>query len=219
MPVICKLFPGVLLLFSLPVSAKQPELSHETLSAAYTASYQLEKKRDYKGAMHALNPVMKAYPSGYTVNYRSGWLAYCDSNYTDAFSFLRKAQLVCPSSLEILNCLTLVHAAKEEWTNVEKEALKALKIDYYNSIANYWYARSLMINGKYKLSEEVSRKMLAVFPTSVLFLSTLGETLYAAKKYDESKEIFLSCIILDPYNESAKKYLQLFEKRGKGHRQ
>ena len=108
-----------------------------------------------------------------------------------------------------------MYTAKRDWRQVENEALSAIKIDYYNLTANYWYAHALMINGKYRLSEEVSRKMLAVFPTSVTFLCALAETLYAIKKYKEAKEIFLSCLILDPYNESVKKHLPMFEKKNK----
>ncbi|MBN1760475.1 MAG: hypothetical protein JW863_19255 [Chitinispirillaceae bacterium] len=205
------ILPYCLPFLLLPCSFAAPSqpLQHEQIKQAYYDSYACERKHDYAGALRALSPVLTAYPSGYTVNYRCGWLSYCDSSFTDALACYRKAQLIYPSSLEIINSITIVFAAQRDWPSVEKEALKAVKIDYYNTIANYWYARSLMFNGKYRLSEEVSRKMLAVLPTSVTFLVTLGETLFTVKKFDEARELFLSCIILDPENKTANRYLPL----------
>jgi tetratricopeptide (TPR) repeat protein len=58
-------------------------LSYEEIKKAYEQSYLYEKIGDYKNAIRVLIPVYEAYPSGYTVNLRLGWLYYLLGKYKD----------------------------------------------------------------------------------------------------------------------------------------
>jgi tetratricopeptide (TPR) repeat protein len=185
------------------------ELSEEVIEKSYYDSYASEKAQDYAGAMKALHPVFSVYPSGYTVNFRMGWLSYLNGNYADALRYYKTSLAIYPASLEVMNCISLVHKIREEWPKVEIENYAILKIDYFNQTGNYWYAFSLKKQGKYDPAEKVMRKMLTVFPTSVSYLSELGEILYLKKDYKQALSLFLSVKVLDPLNENAKKYIEL----------
>jgi hypothetical protein len=60
---------------------------------------------------------------------------------------------------------------------------------------------------KYDLAVKIADKMLAVFPTNVVFLNILAESKFLNGEKDEAMLIFGSVIILDKENELAKYYL------------
>lgn len=197
----------IILLIS--VTGTLAELSPEKINEAYHQSYTLEKAQNYLKAIEVLTPVIKSYPNGYTINYRMGWLTYLQGNYANALNYYRKALAVYPASVEVLNCISLVHKARLDWKKVEEENYKILKIDYFNLTANYWYIEALQIQKKYEQAEKVCHKVLAVYPTAVNFLYLLGVNCYQLGKKDEARSYFGSVYTLDPYNVGAKEYLEL----------
>ena len=197
------------LLLSINLCAK--EIPSDEIQKAYYSSYSLEKNQDYTGAMKALYPVLSAYENGYTINFRMGWLSYLNNNYADALRYYKKALHIYPASVEVLNSISLVHKSRNDWANVEEQNFLILKIDYFNQTANYWYAVALRMQKKYDLAEKVCRKMLTLLPTSQWFLEELGQDLYYKKSMKDCSSVFSSLIILDPTNETAKKFLRLLK--------
>jgi len=193
--------------------ARAEDLSQENIEKAYYESYAFEKAQYYAGAISAMYPVLTAYPKGYTVNFRLGWLSYLNGNYSDALRYYKTALTVYPASVEVMQCISLVHKARASWVEVEAENAMIIKIDYFNQTANYWYAVALKAQKKYDLAEKVCRKMLTVFPTSVSFLNELGENLYYKKDKSQSLTMFLSVKVLDPQNENAKKFIALLSEK------
>jgi tetratricopeptide (TPR) repeat protein len=183
------------------------ELSQQQIEKAYYESYAFEKAQYYAGAISAMYPVLTAYPKGYTVNFRLGWLSYLNGNYSDALRYYKTALAVYPAAIEVMQCISLVHKARASWVEVEAVNAMIIKIDYFNQTANYWYAVALKVQKKYDLAEKVCRKMLTVFPTSVSFLNELGENLYYKKDKAQALAMFLSVKVLDPQNENAKKFI------------
>lgn len=183
------------------------EMTQKELEDAYNSSVNYETSQKYEKAISALNRVYKEYPSGYTVNYRLGWLYYLSGNYSNALNNLNAALLIYPSSVEVLNTINLINAAKLDWEMVEIQSVKIFKIDYYNYYANYWYSVALMRQKKYEQAVKAADKMLAVFPTNVVFLNILAESKYLQGEKDAAYEIFSGVIILDKDNETAKYYL------------
>ena len=120
---------------------------------------------------------------------------------------LNAALVVYPYSVEVMNTVNLIYAAKLEWEQVEVQSVKIFKIDYYNYYANYWYAVALMRQKKYDLAVKAADKMLAVFPTNVVFLNILAESKFLNGEKEDALEIFSGVIILDNDNETAKYYL------------
>ncbi len=200
------IFAFVLIFYNLPLPAA--ELPWSQIASAYYSSYEHEQEKQYETAIKDLSPVFENYPNTYPVNYRMGWLFYLNKNYSNALEHLKKALAISPGSIEVMNTITLIHAAKADWPKVEEQSLAVLKIDYYNLTANYWYSHSLQMEKKYELAVKVDQKMLAVYPTSVTFLQELGENLFLDNKKDESKTVFSNLKILSPSNTSADEHLK-----------
>jgi len=188
-------------------------LTQNEVQKAYYDSYLCEKSQDYVCAMKALYPILSGYQSGYTINFRMGWLSYLNGNYADALRFYKRALKIYPASIEVLDCISLVHKARNDWAKVEEQNFQIIKIDYFNQTANYWYAVALRERKKHDLAEKVCRKMLTLFPTSVWFLQELGQDLYFMKDYKQARAIFQSVGVLEPGNETAKKYLNLLHNK------
>ncbi|MDA3838320.1 MAG: tetratricopeptide repeat protein [Candidatus Delongbacteria bacterium] len=183
------------------------ELSFNEIKSAYNSSYTYETATKYKIAISSLKKVIEAYPKGYTVNYRLGWLYYLAGNYANSVNHLNTALLTYPYSVEVLNTLNLVNVARLDWDKVESQSINIFKIDYYNYYANYWYSVALMRQKKYDQAIKVTDKMLAVFPTNVVFLNILAESNYLNGNTADALNVFESVVILDKDNETAKYYL------------
>ncbi|MBN1968519.1 MAG: hypothetical protein JXR48_07795 [Candidatus Delongbacteria bacterium] len=202
----------IIIILTLIFSLMADEMSNDAIKSCYSESYKFEKAQNYTEAIRAMMDVYNSYPNTYTVNYRLGWLFYLNGNYANAKKHLNASLLVNPSSVEVMNTIALVYAAQEEWLALEELTLQVMKIDYYNHYANYWNVYSLKMQKKYDLGEKAARKMLAIVPASITFLSELGEIMYFSEKYEDSYSLFNSVIILDPYNQAAKYYLNLLKK-------
>ena len=195
------LLPFIFLLFAF--SSSSYGLSYQEIREAYTSSYTLEKRGDYQGAIKALMPVYQAYPNGYTVNLRLGWLYYLLKKYSNSEYHYQKALKAIPSSVEALLGLTLPYMAQERWEDVEKTCYWILRSDYYNYYGNLRLCLALRKLGNFSLSESVSRKMLSLYPTDVNFLLELALSLFFQKKYSYSEAVLKDVLILDPENPTA----------------
>ncbi|WP_457568705.1 tetratricopeptide repeat protein [Desulfurobacterium sp.] len=182
-------------------------MTYNEIKLAYHKSFTYEKARDYRDAIKALMPVYQAYPKGYTVNLRLGWLYYLMGKYKNSEVHYQKAIEAIPSSIEARLGLSLPLMAEKRWQDVESLMYKVLKTDYYNFYGNLRLAIALRNEGKAKLAEQVSRKMLAVYPSNVAFLTELGLDLFAEGKKKEAYAVFKDVLILDPENTTAKYYL------------
>ncbi|MBF0118566.1 MAG: tetratricopeptide repeat protein [Desulfobacterales bacterium] len=196
----------LLIMFNANLFAK--EMTYTDITSDYNKSYEHERQNKYKEAIDDLRNIHANYPDTYTVNFRMGWLYYLNKNYANSIENLQKALSISPASIEVLNTIVLVYAAKGEWNKVEEQSVKALKIDYYNITANSWYSHALKMQGKYDLAIKVDQKMLAVYPTSILFLQELGINLFLNKQKEESKAVLSNLKILNPSNEIADYYLK-----------
>lgn len=196
------------------------EMKFENIQKAYKKSYDYETMQKYEKAIKSLSEVYKNYSDSYTVNYRLGWLYYLNKNYKNALVHLNTALSVFPSSIEVLNTIDLVYVAQQDWNKLEENAIKIINIGYYNTYANYWYSFSLKKQGKYDLALKVDYKMLALFPSSVSFLTELAENLYLSGNMELADKEFKNVLILDSLNETAKYYHKLIEeKKNKGNKQ
>jgi len=198
---------GLLLIISL-FFGLYAQMTQKELEEAYSNSFKFETTQKYDKAISALSRVIKDYPTGYTVNYRLGWLYYLSGNYANAIKNLETALIAAAYSLEVMNTINLVHVAQADWDKVEVQSSKVMKIDFYNYYANYWYSVTLMRQNKYDQAIKTADKMLAVFPTNVVFLNILAESKFLKGDKEEALKIFAGVIILDKDNETAKYYLK-----------
>ncbi|HQO08663.1 MAG TPA: tetratricopeptide repeat protein [Clostridiales bacterium] len=183
------------------------EMTQKELEDAYDSSFKYEASQKYDKAISALSGVIKNYPSGYTVNYRLGWLYYLQGNFANGMKHLENALAQFPYSVEVMNTINLIYASQLEWEKVEVQSGRIMKIDYYNYYANYWYSVALFRQKKYDQAVKAAEKMLAVFPSNIEFLNILAESKFLKGDKEEALKIFAGVIILQKDNETAKYYL------------
>ncbi len=175
---------------------------------AYYKSYNYEKMENYQDAIKALLPVYTAYPDGYTVNIRLGWLYYLNKKYANSLEHYDNAIKSAPYSLEAKLGRLLPLLAQEKYDQVETEAFMILNVDYYNYYGNLRLIIALRMQGKYDVAEKIALKMLTVYPIDILFLTEYGLIKSAQGDTDTAVRVFNDILILDPENVTAKAFLQ-----------
>jgi len=182
--------------------------SNKEIKEIYYKSYNYEKMGDYKDAIKVLIPLYNKYSNSYTVNLRLGWLFYLNKNYSNSIKHYEKASLILPYSVEPKLGLMRDYLAMQNFKEALKIGNNILREDYYNYYGNYYEILALKGVKDYKSALKIANKMLSLYPTSVLFLNSLGEIYYLENKKDLAKNIFENVLILDPNNVVAKSYLK-----------
>ena len=119
-------------LFSFNATAQ----SAEEMQKAFKASYANEYKSNYPNAIADLQKVYKA--DSYESNLRLGWLHYLAKKYSNSMDYYQKAADLKKFSIEAR--LGYIKPANElkKYDKVYEMYEAILKIDPYNSTANYW---------------------------------------------------------------------------------
>lgn len=184
-----------------------PTLSDDEIRDAYHKSYRYEKSQNYDDAIKAITPVITAYPQGYTVNLRLGWLYYLSGNYANAKAYYQAAMKIAPASIEAKLGYTLPLLAQERYEESEMITKQILRVDASNYYANLRLAYSLRMQKKLDAAEEVLNNLLPSYPTDVKFLAELGLVKVAQNQREAARKIFSDVLILDPENIVAKEQL------------
>jgi tetratricopeptide (TPR) repeat protein len=197
------LIPSLLLAFN--VLAKG--LSHEQISQSYYNSYSYEKSGNYPDAIKAIQLIFEKYPNTYTVNSRLGSLYRLDGKFRNSVEHYKNALKVLPSSISAKLGLQYTYVLSENYAKTLELGYQIISVDYYNYYANYRIVYSLVQTKKYDLAEKMIKKMLAIYPADVLFLTEFGLLQLKLKQLEKSKTTLLNVLILDPENVRAKSAL------------
>ncbi len=171
----------------------------ESIKKQYFKSYDYEQMGKYDEAIKVLSPLYQKYSNGYTLNLRFGWLFYLDKKYKDAINYYQKASLLNTYALNPKLGLIRIYLDTQYYAKAEKVAQELLKIDYYNYYANLYMTNALLSQKKYKAALKNIQKMLALYPTNVLFLEQLA-LVYKATNNKYLQKVYEDILILDPNN-------------------
>lgn len=188
--------------FAAPLAAQQPDIA-----GAYRRSFEFEKQERYQDAIRALAPVYDAYPNGYTVNLRMGWLFYLNANYNNAAAHYEVAGTAAPAALEPKLGLLLPMLAQARWADAEALGYQLVSVDHYNYYGNLRLLIALRMQKKLDAALQVALKMLRIYPTDLYYLVELAQVHDASGNAAEAKRLFGEIVILDPQNETARAYL------------
>ena len=173
----------------------------------YQRSFEHERAENYQDAIRALAPVYEAYPNGYTVNLRMGWLFYLNGNFNNAVAHYEVATSAAPVALEPKLGKMLPLLAQGRWSEAEAVAYQVVSVDHYNYYGNLRLAVALRMQGKLEASYQITLKMATAYPTDVMFLVELAQVNDARGDTEEAARLFEEVLILDPENEVARRYL------------
>ena len=171
---------------------------------AYSRSYELERRRDYRGAMTAVSHQ----PPSYLRELRLGWLSYLQGSYAPAVTHYRAAINMAPGSVEARLGQILPLLALKRYAETEAAARQILRIDDGNYYANLRLAYTLRMERKYSTAETVLLRMLQRYPTDVAFRSETGLDEAALSHRAAARRVFVDVLTLSPNNQLAVAHLR-----------
>lgn len=172
----------------------------------YKNSFQYERTGDYRNAIFALEDVSKAFPDGYTVNLRLGWLYYLNGNLANAIEAYQKAVKAVPTSTEARLGQATVLIYQKKYDEAQSLLYQVLERDNFNYYGNLKLSWVLRMSLKPALAEKIAGKMLALVPSDTQWMVELGWAQWAQGNLDGASATFASVKILDPENVDAKTY-------------
>ena len=190
-----------------PAAAAQEGMQTPDIAGSYKRSFDYEGVQDYQNAIRALAPVYEAYPNGYTVNLRMGWLFYLNGNHANAAAHYEVATRAAPMALEPKLGRLLPLLAQGRWSDAETLAYQIVSVDHYNYYGNLRLAIALRMQGKADAAYQLALKMVGAYPTDLLHLVELAQIQDARGDKAEARRLFGEILILDPENETARRYL------------
>lgn len=171
----------------------------KNIKEQYFKSYDYEQMGKYSEAIKVLAPLYNKYPKGYTLNLRFGWLFYLNKNYNDAIKYYKKASLINGYALDPKLGLIRIYLDTYSYSKAETMSYEVLKMDFYNYYANLYVIQTLIAQKKYDTATKITNKMLALYPTDILFLEQLAK-IYEKQKNSYLKKLYEDILILDPNN-------------------
>ncbi len=200
---------NVVLLFSPKDKSAQDGLSAIKVSAvinekiinAFSKSYELSEKSDYKGAILLLKEVYDK--SSYEINLRLGWLSYLAGLQIESVGYYKVANELKPNAVEPKLGAVYPIAALGNITELKNYYEAVLKLDPHNTYAHY--NLGLLEYGKKEYATALTHfeKIITLYPSDVDGLLMLGWTKLQLLKKDESKELFNKVLCFSLNNESA----------------
>lgn len=190
------------------VSAGSPAAGQEPdIAGSYLRSFEYERAEAYQDAIRALAPVYEAYPNGYTVNLRMGWLFYLNGNFNNSAAHYEVARSAAPFALEPKLGQLLPLLAQGRWSEAETVAYEVVSVDHYNYYGNMRLILALRMQEKYEPAYQIALKMATAYPTDLTFLAELALLTDARGDKEEAVRLFTDLLILDPENATAREYL------------
>ena len=186
-------------------------LSRSEIESGYAKSFTYEKMGRYTTAANALGIIYSQYPKGYAVNLRLGNLHAAGRNYANALAHYDNAILAAPDSLEPKLGKLSIYLAQERYSDAVDLGTRIVEMDYYNYYGNLRLAYALQMTKNYDLADKVLLKMLAIYPTDVLYLTQYGALQYDQKDLATAKSVLSDVLLFDPENVTAKKLLSVIK--------
>jgi tetratricopeptide (TPR) repeat protein len=174
----------------------------EQMQKAFKDSYANELKGNYTGAIADLQKVYKA--DSYESNLRIGWLYYAAKNYFVSMDYYQKAIDLKKFSVEArLGYIAPANEAKQ-YEKVYQKYEEILKIDPYNSVANYWVGVSYYNIKKYDVAAKYFELVVNMYPFDYNANHMLAWTYLNLGKTGEAKMLFEKALLNRPDDASAK---------------
>lgn len=176
--------------------------SFEETQKAFKSSYENEYKANYSAAINDLQKVYKE--NSYELNLRMGWLNYVAKNYDKSLAYYDKAIALKKYSVEaIFGSIEPANALKK-YTVVYTKYEQILKIDPYNSVANYWVGVYNYNAQKYDIASKYFELIVNMYPFDYDGNHMLAWTYLSIGKTNEAKILFQKALLNRPSDDSAK---------------
>jgi tetratricopeptide (TPR) repeat protein len=171
------------------------------------ASYALEAKGDFAGAIQKMVKVQSANADQYFPNYRLGYLMSMSKKYSNAVNHYEKAAKINSSSVEPWLAISLMSLYSGDEDRVMSASKEVLSRDPKNYFGLARLAGVQIRKKDYSGALETASNGLKGYPSDALFLEQKGFALKSLGKTDEAKAVAKDLILLSPSNVFAKSIL------------
>lgn len=168
---------------------------------AFKSSYTAEYKGDYAGAITALQVGYRA--DGYESNLRMGWLNYKAKNYAKSMEYYQKAIDGKKYSVEARLGYIAPANANKSYDKAYNMYEQILKIDLYNSTANYWVGVYYYNAKNYDIAAKYFELVVNMYPFDYDANHMLAWTDLSLGKKADAKELFKKALLNRPGDTSA----------------
>ncbi len=175
--------------------------SQGSTADAFSKSYQLETKSDFKGAIEALKTAYDK--SSYELNLRMGWLNYKAGSYKESQGYYQLAIDLKPNAIEAKFGYVYPAYALGNMNEVVAQYNKILVIDPQNTTANYRMGMISYDKKDYQVAYKYFNKVVNLYPFSYDALIMYAWSSYRIGKKDDAKELFNRVLCLSPGDKSA----------------
>ena len=176
--------------------------NQEQLQGAFRESYQAEFKGDWD---KAIAPIRKIYKEdNYELNLRLGWLTYSQRKYDQAMDYYQKAANQKKYSVEARSGFATAATAAKQYDKAYIKYEEILKIDPYNSIANYLVGVHYYYIKKYDTAAKYFELVVNMYPFDYDANNMLAWSYLYLGKIDQAKILFQKALLNRPDDASAK---------------
>jgi len=174
----------------------------EQMQKSFRASYARELKGDYSGALAELQKSYRA--DSYEFNLRTGWLNYCLKKYSASMEYYQKAIDLKKFSVEARLGYVAPANAGKQYEKAYQKYEEILKIDPYNSVANYWVGVNYYTIKKFDIAAKYLELVVNMYPFDYDGNHMLGWTYLNLGRTGEAKLLFEKALLNKPDDTSAK---------------
>lgn len=174
---------------------------NEKILNAFSKSYELSEKSDYKGAILLMNEIYDK--SSYEINLRLGWLSYLAGLQMESVGYYKIANELKPNAIEPKLGAVYPISLLGNKTELKNYYEAVLKLDPHNTYAHY--NLGLLDYGKKDYASALTHfeKITTLYPSDTDGLLMLAWTNLQLTKTTEAKELFNKVLCFSPNNESA----------------
>ena len=176
----------------------------ENAPASHRASYQLEAKGDYAGALAKMNVLRAAGDNSYFVILRTAWLRYLAGDFVGAETEYRAAMAARPQAVEPKVGLTLALHAAGDWKALVVACQAALADDPKHATLRARLASAQYNLKRYPDAASLYRKLVDEYPGVLDYQTGYGWALQRMGKHREAHAIFQAVLAVSPDNVNAK---------------
>jgi tetratricopeptide (TPR) repeat protein len=168
---------------------------------AFKKSYQLEKNKDYEGAID----VVKAVPGtpSYEANLRLGWLNYKIGFNKSASAYYESAIAQMPNAIEAKIAYSAPAYAMGNLENVIAQDKKVLEADPNNTTVNYNLGSIFYYKDDFKTALGYFEKILTLYPFNYDAMLMAAWTNFKMNKKPEAEALFNKVLLYMPTDPSA----------------
>lgn len=174
----------------------------EQLQAAFRESYVAEYKGDLVKAIASLRKIYRE--DNYELNVRLGWLSYSQKKYEQSMDYYLKAANLKKFSVEARAGYATAANALKQFDKAYAKYEEILKIDPYNSTANYWVGVNYYYVKKYDVAVKYLELVVNMYPFDYDANHMLGWTYLNLGKADQARILFQKALLNRPDDVSAK---------------